>query len=90
LLIARPPEDDEYTYDYDTVPSDGLPIHEVWSAFWLVLSLAVLLTAIILLMVATRLMYRYKNARGYSYNHDEGFFNERSKIVNVTNGARYT
>jgi hypothetical protein len=90
LLIARPPEDDEYTYDYDTLPSDGLPIHEVWSAFWLVLSLAVLLTAIILLMVATRLMYRYKNARGYSYNHDEGFFTERSKIVNVTNGARYT
>ncbi|KAH7689616.1 Protein E01G6.3, partial [Aphelenchoides avenae] len=95
-LMAQPPETAavpeqvaQETADRDA--EDSLPIREVWSAFWLMMSLAILLTAVILLMVATRLVYRFKNVRGYSYNYDDGFFTEKSKIITVgNNGTRYT
>ncbi|KAI1730545.1 carboxylesterase family domain-containing protein [Ditylenchus destructor] len=59
----------------------GMPVREVWSAFWLSLTVVVLLSIVIVMMLGSRMLYRYKNARGYSYNSPDGYFTETTRII---------
>uniref|UniRef100_A0A914D8B2 Carboxylesterase type B domain-containing protein n=1 Tax=Acrobeloides nanus TaxID=290746 RepID=A0A914D8B2_9BILA len=63
-------------------------VNEAWGPFWVSLSLSVILAAIILVMVVSRVIYRFKNTKGYYYNDDPGFFTESTKIVTM-NGPKY-
>lgn len=63
-------------------------VKEAWGPFWVSLSLCFVLACIILVMVVSRSIHRFKNTKGYFYNDDHGFFNEKTKIVTM-NGMRY-
>uniref|UniRef100_A0A915E6X9 Uncharacterized protein n=1 Tax=Ditylenchus dipsaci TaxID=166011 RepID=A0A915E6X9_9BILA len=52
------------------IKDQSAAIREVWSAFWLSLTVVVLLSIVIIMMLGSRMLYGYKNARGYSYNSD--------------------
>ena len=69
-------------------------VGELWSAFFLALTVAVLLSLALLMLVASRLLFRYKNMQDPIEDAEEALItkmpNEKSKFILPHNGLKYT
>uniref|UniRef100_A0A914Z718 Uncharacterized protein n=1 Tax=Panagrolaimus superbus TaxID=310955 RepID=A0A914Z718_9BILA len=78
-FLAIPQFDD---IDIDSTDTDQrAQLQQVWFAFWVILTLATLLTFILCLNAIMACMKPNRPKQGYFYNEDPGFFTEKSKII---------
>uniref|UniRef100_A0AC34GUB2 Carboxylesterase type B domain-containing protein n=1 Tax=Panagrolaimus sp. ES5 TaxID=591445 RepID=A0AC34GUB2_9BILA len=82
-FLAIPQFDSDSEIDENPVVANNetVQLQQLWSAFWVVLTVATLLAFVLCLNAIIACMKPNRPTQGYFYNDDPGFFTEKSKII---------